>query len=231
MGIGSSRRVAPEDVFSNETIARVSTYDGRSNEVNGFNREDIRDAYDAARSQSVVQAANVAQRRHSTQPSVTFDETASPRTRRASQEAIQSRNLNTRRARPGSAHAARRSDTQERFLPMPAGIDPEIAGMYGSRGSARLGGAIVDADGNLRDANTGGYTTHSAQGAVEAALLTTQPHRWNKRPNAHKGGIIAKPTGTVYALKQGEMVVPTARVKAVKKAMRKAKLKPIKNKI
>lgn len=50
-----------------------------------------------------------------------------------------------------------------------------------------------------------------------------------KTPKAHTGGLVSK-TRT-YVLKKGEMVVPTERVRAVKKAMSKANLKPIKNKI
>lgn len=50
-------------------------------------------------------------------------------------------------------------------------------------------------------------------------------------PEAHTGGIIKRKTGTLYKLKKGEMIVPTNRVPAVKKAMKKAGLKEIKNKI
>lgn len=48
-------------------------------------------------------------------------------------------------------------------------------------------------------------------------------------PRAHKGGIVNKPTNTMYRLQKGEMVVPKKRVKAVQNAMKKAKLKPIIN--
>ena len=50
-------------------------------------------------------------------------------------------------------------------------------------------------------------------------------------PRAHTGGIVSKPTNTTYKLKKGEMIVPTERVKAVKKAMKKANLKPIDKKV
>lgn len=48
-------------------------------------------------------------------------------------------------------------------------------------------------------------------------------------PRAHKGGIVNKPTNSLYKLAKGEMIVPKERVKAVKNAMKKDKLKPIIN--
>ena len=56
---------------------------------------------------------------------------------------------------------------------------------------------------------------------------TVKPEQREPAPPAmHTGGIV--PTTKVYKLQKGEMVVPKARVKAVKKAMAEAHLKPIK---
>ena len=179
MGIGSSRRVAPGEFFSTETMDRMDAYN--DNDVSlierpapsSFHEDDVRAvaAFAQAHSHSIVQAAEVAQRRHSTTTVRLPPNNTSGRERRASQERIESRNLATGRARPGSAHATPRVDTQHRFTPFPAGVSPHAVADYGSRGSGRLSGSLVDDAGNMRDANAGGFTTESARGAVEAALI------------------------------------------------------------